>query len=199
MGATLHHVGQPRIRKGRVLLIFWSFNTIYDTPEGAPRGGKLRPKWWGPLNILPQISTIFVHYLIPKVSPGTISYQKNLSKTKKKVFSRTVPFRALYHPLLLWKYHYRQVRLSGQLYRPSCFNQHAKIPFCMFNFHSINWGGGPIIHPQTSFSPSANNTIFKGFLVTGGFRCLDCGESEHLTELYLPSNKRWTSGKSLPR
>ena len=91
----------PRIRKGRVLLIFWSFITINDTPEGAPRGGKLRPKWWGPLNILPQISTIFVHYLIPKVSPGTISYQKNLSKTKKKVFSRTVPFRALYHPLLL--------------------------------------------------------------------------------------------------
>ena len=72
----------------------------------------------------------------------------------------------------------------------------------------------PILHVQFSqhqvgrrshhtssnmISPSANNTIFKGFLVTGGFRCRSCTESEHLTELYLPSNNRWTSGKSLPR
>ena len=72
------------------LLKFCRFGPSMLKPTWWAWGGDWRPSWWGPLNILPQIS-IFGHYLTPQKrenSPRAISNQ-SLTEKKNLIFSGT--------------------------------------------------------------------------------------------------------------
>ena len=59
---------------------------------GTLRGGDWRPSWWGPLDILPQIS-IFNPPKNMKINPGPFQTKSICLKQKIIIVSGTVPLR----------------------------------------------------------------------------------------------------------